>query len=127
MIEIGRADRAQQHGISDYTGVKRSGRQWRAPTLDRHTTGVVFCELKVVAVDVCDLLQNTHGLFSNFRANAISRKDYDFQLHSFWSAATFRSFSFGFKWKAVTSHRTPNLRGHGPRPLIPFSNDRCFR
>src|SRR5438093_5971552 len=29
--------------------------------------------------------------------------------------------------KAVTSHRTPKSRGHGPRPLFSVSGDRCFR
>jgi hypothetical protein len=78
VIEIRRADRAQQHCVSDYTSVKRRCRQRRAPTLYCHATGVVFRELKVVAVNVCDLLQNTHGLFSNFRANSITRKDDNF-------------------------------------------------
>jgi hypothetical protein len=34
----------------------------------------MFRELKVVAVNVCHLSQNKHGLFDDFRANSITGK-----------------------------------------------------
>ena len=78
MIELGRADGAEQHRISRQTSVERSWRQRRARLPDRLAAGGVLCEMKVVAVNVCDFAQNTHGLFSDFRAHPITRKDYDF-------------------------------------------------
>ena len=43
----------------------------------------MFFETKVVAVNVCNLTQNIHGLFSYFRSNSVTGKDYDAQLHDF--------------------------------------------
>ncbi len=75
MIESGRADRAQQHRVGAGTGIKGRPRQRQAPTLDGHPAGIVFGELKVVAVNVCYLAQDKHGLFGNFRADSVTRKD----------------------------------------------------
>jgi hypothetical protein len=33
--------------------------------------------MKVVAVNACDLAQNTHGLLSHFRAHTVTGKDDD--------------------------------------------------
>ena len=35
-------------------------------------------------------------------------------------------FPLASRWKAVTSHRTPKLRGCRPRPIFPVHADRCF-
>jgi hypothetical protein len=43
----------------------------------------VLGELKVVAVNVCDLSQDIYGLFNNLRANSVTRKNHDLQLHIF--------------------------------------------
>ncbi len=77
MIELGRADGAEQHRISRQTSVKRSWRQRRSCLLDCFAAGNVLCEMKIVAVNVCDLAQNTHGLLRHFRADTVTGKDYD--------------------------------------------------
>ncbi len=75
MIEIRRADRAEQDCISGQARIERSPRQRRSVLPDRVSTHRVFFEMKVVAVNVRDLAQNTHGLRSHFRSDTVTRKD----------------------------------------------------
>src|SRR4029077_6043181 len=76
-----RADSTEQHCVRSQTSVQRCPWQWRARAPDARTTGRVFFEVKVVAVDVCDFTQHTHGLLGHFRSDSVTGKDYYFQLH----------------------------------------------
>jgi len=81
MIELGRTDCAKQNRISGEAGIKRGRRQRRSCLPDRFTAGSLLFEMKVVAVNVCDFAQKTHGLGGHFRSDSVTRKDYDSQLH----------------------------------------------
>src|SRR5436190_20486791 len=93
MVESRQPDCPKQNSIGSQARVECFLGQRRSGCRDRRPANQILPKLEVMAVNVCNFTQDTHGQFGYFRSYPISRKNSYFQSHvSLRKAATCRSF-----------------------------------
>src|SRR5271165_3843293 len=81
-VELLCADRAQQNGVGLQASCQRFLRQRLSILLDSHSTNAMRFETEFVAAHIRDRLQYGNGLLGDFRADSISRRYNNAQLHA---------------------------------------------
>src|SRR5947209_8355158 len=81
VIERWTPHRAKQHGRRCEARLHRIRAQRIVRGSERGTANKLVLKLNLMAEAVADSLQNQHGLFSDFRTNAVAGEDGKFQEH----------------------------------------------
>jgi hypothetical protein len=81
VIEVGAADGAQEHGVALQAGVQSGGREGAAASTVGGSAKWFFLELETVAGEAGHSLQYTHRFGRDFRADAVTGENRDFEFH----------------------------------------------